>query len=209
MVRQNEDLADLDVTGSLRHGIDITVTVDGRELRLLSVHLKSGCFDRPLTLGSDDCRKLGRQVPELEEWIDEQAAADAAFAVLGDFNRRFDTPGDTFWPEIDDQDPPGADLMRVTEGRTSECWGGQFPIYIDHIVLGPQAARGLVADSFEQVLFAEAIELQNVLSDHCAIAVTLDLPGPEAAGLKGELLRRIEAVERELEALEEVVRQLD
>ena len=59
------------------------------------------------------------------------------------------------------------------------------------------------------MLFAEAIELQNVLSDHCAIAVTLDLPGPEAAGLKGEPLRRIEAVERELEALEEAVRQLD
>ena len=135
--------------------------------------------------------------------------ANAAFAVLGDFNQRFDTPGDIFWLEIDDRDPPGADLMRVTEGRTSACWGGQFPLYIDHIVLGPQAAQGLVAASFEQVLFAEDIELQRVLSDHCAIAVTLDLPGPEAVGLKGELLRRIEAVAREIEALEEVVRQLD
>ncbi|MDH3690729.1 MAG: hypothetical protein OEU36_14870 [Gammaproteobacteria bacterium] len=37
--------------------------------------------------------------------MDARAAAGIPFIVMGDFNRRFDVPGDEFWPEIDDGKP--------------------------------------------------------------------------------------------------------
>jgi hypothetical protein len=83
----------------------------------------------------------------------------------------------------------------VTEGRTSACWGGEFPLYIDHIVLGAQAAGWLIGGSFEQVLFEEDIALQDVLSDHCALAVRLDMPGERAVGRREELRRIVEGLE--------------
>ena len=75
----------------VRWGADLTLYPgSGRELRLLAVHLKSGCNRDLLTSDTDACRMLQRQVPVLEAWIDARAAEGARFAVLGDFNRRFD-----------------------------------------------------------------------------------------------------------------------
>ncbi|MEM1271700.1 MAG: endonuclease/exonuclease/phosphatase family protein [Bacteroidota bacterium] len=175
-VVQNEDLDDLNVSGGLRHGVDITVETQGQRIRMLSVHLKSRCFDRPLDFDSDDCDKLSRQVPVLEEWIDARAAEETPFLVLGDFNRRFDADGDEFYPEIDDAEPPNADLTRVTEGLTSQCENSRFPVYIDHILLDRLSTQWLVGNSFEQILFSDADMAAYDLSDHCPIAVTLDLP---------------------------------
>jgi hypothetical protein len=73
---QNPDFSTLDVTGGLRHGTDITIMVDRQEIRLLSVHLNSGCFDTPLTDSSDACQKLNQQVPVLETSIDARAGVD-------------------------------------------------------------------------------------------------------------------------------------
>ncbi len=175
-VTQNPDVTSLGLDGSLRYGTDITVNHNGQTLRLLSVHLKSGCFDNPLNSNNRDCRRLNEQVPLLEEWIDARAAENIPFVVLGDFNRRFDTPGDTFWPEIDDAEPANADLSRVTEGQTSECWNGRFPKYIDHIALDSLTTGWQVPDSFDQLLFsADDARFEDVLSDHCPISVELEL----------------------------------
>ena len=55
----------------LRWGVDLTVSRDGRKLRLLNVHLKSKCFAKSLTNPrSRACRTLARQVEPLEAWID-------------------------------------------------------------------------------------------------------------------------------------------
>src|ERR1044072_8925944 len=83
-----------------------------RELRLLSVHLKSGCARDALDANKPSCMELARQIPALESWIDEQAREKRPFAVLGDFNRdlRREPAGSSLWAQIDDPDPPGADL---------------------------------------------------------------------------------------------------
>jgi hypothetical protein len=88
-----------------RPGLELTVTHNARPLKLLNVHLKSGCRRNPVSLpegmseadycdaGQPDlppgggCALLREQVPALEAWIDAQAAADLDFMVLGDFNR--------------------------------------------------------------------------------------------------------------------------
>jgi len=158
----------------LRAGTVITVSVAGRPLRLMSVHMKSGCFDVPLATESDACNGLRPQIPVLEAWIDEQAAGDVPFAILGDFNRRLNTPGDEVWAQWDDGEPADADLMKVTEGRTSSCENGRYPDFIDHIVLDRRAAAWLLPHSFQQTLYAEGETAR--LSDHCPISVRLQ-PG--------------------------------
>jgi endonuclease/exonuclease/phosphatase family metal-dependent hydrolase len=166
---------------SLRAGADITVHLAGGDLRLLAVHLKSGCQQDNLYGDNAACSLLRRQLVALEAWIDARARESAAFAVVGDFNRRFEPP-DRFWAAIDDADPPESDLLAVTEGRRPSCWDGRYPAFIDHIVLSRRAAEWLVRGSFRTVEYAAAdARFETVLSDHCPIAVTLDSAQPPTA----------------------------
>jgi len=161
---------------SVRRGARIKLATDEADLQLMSVHPKSGCFDAPLDSGSDACRKLVQQVPVLESWIDQQAGNGVAFALLGDFNRRF-KPGEEFWVEIDDGEPENADLSRVNEGQTSSCWGGRFPEFIDHIVLDKQADDWKVAASYEQLVYDDSdAGFEAKLADHCPLAITVHMP---------------------------------
>ena len=211
-VTQNPDYEALNVSGGLRYGTDITVSTDTQQIRLLSVHLKSGCFTKPLDgLGSGRgaCDKLSRQVPILEDWIDKRASEGIPFAVMGDFNRRFNIAGDDFWEEIDDGVPSSADLTKVTEDKTSRCFNGQYPEFIDHIVLDKQASQWLQPNSFEQELYQQPIERQSLLSDHCAIAVTLDVPGNfERDNSDEETNQTLEVVKTRLEEISEELQQL-
>ncbi len=178
-IEKNADYAPLDV-GGVRTGADLTVSVNGTPLRLLSVHLKSGCFDQPLSTPSNACTKLADQLPALEQWVDERAARNEPFVILGDFNRRMKT-GEAFYTELDDAEPPGADLTLTTDGRRSECWGGQYPQFIDHIVLSRDAAAWLVAGSFAQLEYdASDASFKERLSDHCPLSVVLS---PGGAGV--------------------------
>jgi endonuclease/exonuclease/phosphatase family metal-dependent hydrolase len=211
-VIQNSDLTALDVGGGgdLRYGTAITVTHNGRELRLLSIHLKAFCFQDPLDSSSSACMTLNQQLAVLEDWIDTQAAAEVPFVVLGDFNRRLNLLGDEFWFEIDDANPPNADLTSSTAGRLSQCWEGEFPNFIDHIVTDAIATRWTILNSFEQLLYVEPITQQDVLSDHCPIAITLDVPAadvpePTLTETQRQLLERIEIIEQELRDLREMI----
>jgi len=172
--KANPDLDELNVSGGLRRGADITVAANGKELRLLAVHLKSGCWDFELTNPKKDCQSLNRQVPILENWIDDRAKAGQAFIVLGDFNRRFDAPGDKFWPEIDDGDPNGLKLHRLTAGLKAECWNSHYPRFIDHIIADAKAFTYLVPKSFQQLVYGEKTEDKR-LSDHCPISARFRL----------------------------------
>lgn len=171
------DLFELAIAGT-RRAADIEVDVDGRRLRLLSVHLKSGCWDDPLETDTLACNILRKQLAVLEEWVDCRAQKAVAFAVLGDFNRRF-TPKDAFWAELDDSDPPNANLVSVTEGHTSQCWEGEYPLYVDHIVLDKHAASWLLPASFQQLLY-DPVDTPHkaTLSDHCPLAITLATGSP-------------------------------
>jgi endonuclease/exonuclease/phosphatase family metal-dependent hydrolase len=117
----NPDFEELDI-GDVRRGADLTVTLDGQPLRLLSVHLKSFChqddLDNVSPNDNTDCGKLKRQIPILESWIEDRAQEGVPLVVLGDFNRRFNIAGDDMWADLDDGDP---DLTKHTEGRTSAC----------------------------------------------------------------------------------------
>ena len=107
------------------------------------------------------------------------------FAVLGDFNRRLARERHTardrhgkliaMWPEIDDGDPPEADLTNVTAGQPYRpcSLGERYDDFIDHIVLSRSLAARLVPGSFEQITYDREDSRRARLSDHCPIAVTL------------------------------------
>ena len=169
--RRHPDLTAVSAGGRLRHGVDVEISVGGQALRLLSIHLKSFCFEGSVgSPGTDPCRKLAMQVRALERWIDDRAAEGVPFLVLGDFNRRFDVPGEDFWPRIDDGEPARLKLFRATAGMWAGCNGGRYPRFIDHIVHDRLASRWMVPGSFEELVYAG-----SPLSDHCPISVTLDM----------------------------------
>lgn len=164
-----------------RWGTDLIVEKSGRRLRLLSIHLKSGCFRGSLeSPRSDNCATLARQRAPLEQWIDRRASEDAAFVVLGDFNRAFDLHDqkDHVWREIDDGSPRGLNLWRLPFDWESQCWSGSRHHHrhpIDFFVFDERAWRMVDQDSFEQITYAPADRdaARRTPSDHCPIVVEL------------------------------------
>jgi endonuclease/exonuclease/phosphatase family metal-dependent hydrolase len=134
VVRQPDfEALDIRGDGSLRYGVRIDLTHNGQTIQLMSVHLKSGCFENAST--SSTCETLLAQVPVLEGWIDTAAEGPTPFIVLGDFNRRFNQPNDHVWADLDDGEPPNADLPALTQEMPVSCRNNMFTEFIDHLVI--------------------------------------------------------------------------
>jgi endonuclease/exonuclease/phosphatase family metal-dependent hydrolase len=147
----------------LRSGVDVIVRPrGGAPIRLLSVHLKSGCSSGD---GNEACPVLFQQTPVLESWIDQRAREGVRFAVLGDFNRRLTMAGDTVWADWDDASPADADLALASGDQSARC-NPRYRDFIDFIVLDRRATADLRA-------FQEHTYASEALSDHCAISARL------------------------------------
>lgn len=149
----------------LRSGVDVTLMPGSRTaLRLLSIHLKSGCFT-----GQDAkaCPVLLDQIPALEAWIDDAARGPEPFVILGDWNRRLGLRDDQVWTEIDDANPTNADLRLADAGTPPKC-DPRYDSFIDHVVLDRRADAKMIA--FSETLYAPG---EKHYSDHCPVAVTL------------------------------------
>ena len=184
--RCNGDLSALDVDGSTRAGADVTLYPGTpREVRLLSVHLKSGCFNGKLDRQFAPCQRLRQQVPVLERWVDERVREGKAFAILGDFNRhldkdsRFPAGPDESQPlnlfnALSDNEPAGAVLVRATEGADSiPCSADdRHKRYIDDILVSESLARRASQKQFARVPFATE-DQGRLLSDHCPVVYSL------------------------------------
>ena len=173
-VHQNEDLAALDVeppgaAHHLRHGLDATLTFPGgATLRVLAVHLKTGCHTDHLRHSPrHECALFARQIPLLADWLRARAAEGASFALLGDFNRVMDDP-----EELSSAVAAAAPMIRVTEGNSDPCWGGGS--FIDHIFLGGPARGWLVPGSLRVLTYRSTDERDKEhLSDHCPVSARL------------------------------------
>ncbi len=152
----------------LRSGADITIRWQGHVLRLLAVHLKTGCLWSPLTdRRRRACPVLGEQLRTLDGWVAARQAEGVPFAVLGDFNRSFDAR-DQFSRAL----ARAAPLAFAGQGMESPCWGGER--FIDHILVGGPARAWLVPDSLHVLVYRETDrEARRQLSDHCPVSVEL------------------------------------
>ena len=173
-VHDNPDDRALDVYGAdaphpLRSGADVTLTLPGgRALRVLAVHLKSGCQEQELGASRPACVALRAQIAPLQQWIAARQQEGGAFVVLGDFNRVMDAD-DPFIEAL----RAAAPLVRATEGFADPCWGGAN--FIDHILLGGDAIDWVVPGSLRVLAYRETDRRERAhLSDHCPVSVRLD-----------------------------------
>lgn len=189
--RCGADLTTLSLGESVRRGKELVLYPgEAREMHLLAVHLKSGCPRGPLDSGKPECSKLAQQAPLLEAWIDEQARAGHAFAVLGDFNRDLlheagparDASGAqlNLYAEINDGEPPDAALVNAAADQPFiNCSAAQnFTGYIDNILLGRRLAARRVSGGFERLTYRTADALRRKLSDHCPVALRIRVDDP-------------------------------
>lgn len=181
------DIVDLSLGDDVRRGVELRMFPGTpQEFSLLSVHLKSGCARDSLDSTKPSCAELNRQLPALERWIDARAADHMPFGVLGDFNRdlRREPAGMSLWGDIDDADPPEADLVNTAEGQTFEnCTPSQtFSGFIDYIILGQRLARGLVENSFGRAIYRPRDAQRRKLSDHCPVFIRLKVADATRSG---------------------------
>jgi endonuclease/exonuclease/phosphatase family metal-dependent hydrolase len=172
----NPDLTSLDLYAHakyhLRSGADVTLHLRDGPLRVLAVHLKTGCRSDPLaSRRRRACVTLRGQLAPLQDWIRARQAEGAAFVIMGDFNRWMD-PGDAFWPGLERAAP----LLRATAGHASPCWGGEA--FIDHIIAGGAARGWMQPDTLRVLVYRETgSDWKERLSDHCPVSVRFDMPG--------------------------------
>ena len=162
--RRNPDLRALGAGNAFqRWGADITVTAHERRLRLLSVHLASGCWGEPQDRDAKrrkTCAMLRAQVAGLKAWADARRTEGTPFIILGDFNRRLALPGDWAWGLLS---PPSAPLGLLTDGVPFRC-DPRYPAFIDHFVAGGGAEAMMAAGSFGET------PRRGPHPDHCAVS---------------------------------------
>lgn len=134
----------------LRHGVVATVAgVD-----IMGIHLKAGCQWDPLDQGSD-CETVGRQLEEVEEWLD---ARPGVALVIGDYNRQL-TGRDEGWRGLNDGTP--VSLVAPLLDASDDCPRSRHRHPIDHVVVRGVAASGVRAHQVRN----------SASSDHCPVVV--------------------------------------
>ena len=153
----------------LRWGVDVTVS-RGRPLRLLAVHLKSGCNSGRAPTDAD-CPVLFDQLPVLERWTEARSRDGEAFVVLGDWNRRLASRNDAFLADLNDGDP-AASILALTSGDRSAGCKARYREFIDFIATGVEATARVEPGSFDEYRYGGIAEDEHP-SDHCPISVRI------------------------------------
>ena len=171
----NPDLVALNVTPNaprpLRAGADITIEQPGGRLRILAVHLKTGCREDKLDRSPrPQCDQLRQQLIALQGWIAQRRQEGVPFVLMGDFNRWMDAR-DGFYAALQSTGP----LARATDGHSSPCWGGGG--FVDHIIAGGAARFWMQPDSLRVTVYRETGAAAKArLSDHCPVSARFVLP---------------------------------
>ncbi|MGF1763284.1 endonuclease/exonuclease/phosphatase family protein [Aliivibrio kagoshimensis] len=176
---RNPDLFALDVTRNhaLRYGVDITLLFEERPpVRVLVVHLKSGCHSKKAVTGVS-CKRLSQQASVINQWIVERNKSQSPFIILGDFNRQLINENDWFWQRMDHN------VVKVGVGQVSQCRSAhiksnnnrwyfkQYKTFIDHILISKGLVKYVTGGSFKQTLFSGSDLAQYRLSDHCPLSI--------------------------------------
>lgn len=124
-------LPSLDSSNQVRPGLAVTLQIDDKPLRVMSLHLKSSCVSPleprgKLDGGGDACPILQQQVRPLESWLESQSNG-APVVIMGDFNRNLSHERNTIGStaiRTDGSDPasplPTGALVRSLYGEIND-----------------------------------------------------------------------------------------
>jgi hypothetical protein len=194
----------------VRPGLALELTINGSPVTFLNIHLKSGCANlnnwgrwpgHRLTDPEPACVVLNRQIPILEDWIEQIASQSPRFVLLGDFNRRIDEEARARIARTrvrtDGSDPAKANIKDASGAvKSSYLWqeiaDGSPSMYqvrlksadpgckglpgLDHIVIsGPvkRAQEGPLSSS--KIALARKSRQPIATSDHCPTIVNVEL----------------------------------
>lgn len=170
--------------GSLRYGAYIELERDGEPpLHLLSVHLKSGCFETPVRR-NNSCKKLEHQVEALIVWIQTRLNLGQEFVIAGDFNHYLNDSNEWVWDRIT-REIGEENLVKLTDNTQAKCKARKYNyrtkqwehlVYnklIDHIVASKGAVRLSAPPQAKQFQYSYHSVANYRLSDHCPITVNL------------------------------------
>lgn len=169
---------------------------DGGTLDVLSLHLKSRCVEPALDSGGAHCPQLAAQAPILGRWVAQKQAQGRPFALMGDFNRNFDSAvergcdGDSAacgaktlraWLDSGPMDQPPVIVPSAALKHGAGCFDTRYgPAAIEHIVLGGGAEKGYVAGSLRSLPYLDTrtrlpitdhAQTVREYSDHCVVSV--------------------------------------
>jgi hypothetical protein len=177
------------IVRGVRWGLSAVINTPGGGIRILNVHLKSGCFDSYLTnmwwlnqaewspngMRDHACTTLARQLPELRAWVLDAKPGNLPFVIVGDFNRRIDAERNDnkspdFLPILDGSATPedttdNSQLTYLPEGPLSKkaCWpeddGSAYEDSIEFMVFGPGDRPANWEESYQKVRYVDLAEL--------------------------------------------------
>ncbi len=189
--KRNDDLTTLQLLSpkhnNLRSAADITIFLPHNEtLRILSVHLKSGCYSLRRVHAS--CNVLKKQFQALATWLKEVHKKHDYVIIAGDFNRRL-IKGDPllsilekhqvdnfFWRIFKKHRPNDTQFTAPFMAKRPQCWGGRFFGFIDHFVMLSQSKTRMTIQNTGEITYPSTLSFKNnahLLSDHCPIYIDL------------------------------------
>jgi endonuclease/exonuclease/phosphatase family metal-dependent hydrolase len=78
------------------------------------------------------------------------------------------------WADLDDGDPPYADLSALTQDMPISCRENNYPEFFDHLVVDPRVRPWVDRTSFRHVASRQADKGDwDTLSDHYPVQVEL------------------------------------
>ena len=161
----------------LRYGVQIRILGEIDTVDVMAVHLKSGCFiDDFSSSERSACEVLEKQVPVLDQWIEDHVLNEQKFVVLGDFNHRLANEENKMWQIL--SEIQGVPLEISNSMQDIMGCHPRYPAPIDHIIMGPEASRLKVVGSEAVHYFpkkSEEMVEDDMLSDHCPISIVLKL----------------------------------
>jgi endonuclease/exonuclease/phosphatase family metal-dependent hydrolase len=171
-VKRVEQLEELGLERpGLRFGLQLEVATTSFQLNLLNVHMKSGCFvDNYSRSDTESCATFAKQAPILDNWVESQEQSGKAFVVLGDFNHRLTAPYNHLTQALYRNEQGERNTLRNTGAELIGCHP-YYPAPIDNIFVGNMNNEKWHYHT--KIVSYENIDVDAMLSDHCAVVSTI------------------------------------